>query len=141
LLRAYQVIKNPAYKEAAMKSLDFIETVTFPADKDYFCPIGQNGWYFREGKRAFFDQQPEDAASATEALATAYEVTKRKKYKKQAQDAFEWFLGRNHLRQMIYDEATGGCYDGLGKNSINFNQGAESTISYLLARLAMEKVK
>ncbi|HEY5498638.1 MAG TPA: hypothetical protein VIK19_09895 [Syntrophales bacterium] len=103
--------------------------------------IGQDGWYFRDGKRAYYDQQPEDAASATEALITAYEITSNEIYKERAKIAFEWFLGKNHLNQMLYDEATGGCYDGLGRESINFNQGAESTVSYLLARLAMERIK
>jgi hypothetical protein len=82
-----------------------------------------------------------DAASATEALITAYEITSNEIYKERAKIAFEWFLGKSHLNQMLYDEATGGCYDGLGRESINFNQGAESTVSYLLARLAMERIK
>jgi hypothetical protein len=68
----------------------------------------------------------------------AYEVTGNDDYMNNAKLAFEWFLGKNHLSQMLYDEATGGCYDGLGRESINFNQGAESTLSYLLARLALE---
>ena len=55
-----------------------------------------------------------------------------------AHNAFEWFLGKNHLEQMVYDEVTGGCHDGVGQNTLNLNQGAESTISYLLARLALE---
>jgi hypothetical protein len=70
----------------------------------------------------------------------AFKVTSNDKYATEAKLAFGWFLGKNHLNQMIYDEATGGCYDGLGKHSINFNQGAESTISYFLARLAIEDV-
>lgn len=145
LLRAYQVTKNTStgsvqvkeYKEIALTTLRFITDITFEK-KDYFSPIGQDGWYFRDGKRAFFDQQPEETASAVEALMAAYKVTKRKLYLNKAKLSFEWFLGKNHLNQMIYDEATGGSYDGLGKYSINFNQGAESTISYLLARLAIE---
>jgi len=55
--------------------------------------------------------------------------------------AFNWFLGKNHLKQMMYDETTGGCFDGLGKHSVNLNQGAESTISYLLARVMLEDIK
>ena len=53
--------------------------------------------------------------------------------------AFDWFLGKNHLHQIVYNPKTGGCYDGLEQNHVNLNQGAESTISYLLSRLAMEK--
>jgi len=140
LMSACQATKNKEYLRVAENTLKFITDITFEK-KDYFSPIGQDGWYYRDGKRAYFDQQPEDTASAVECLVTACQITKKKFYLNKAKLAFEWFLGKNHLNQMIYDEATGGCYDGLGKYSINFNQGAESTISYLLARLAMEKVK
>jgi uncharacterized protein YyaL (SSP411 family) len=139
LLRAYKLTGNVKYQQVAEESMKFLSQVSF--EHDYFSAIGQDGWYHRDGRRAFFDQQPEDTASAVEALATAYEITRKKEYGEQAKIAFEWFLGKNHLNQMIYDEATGGCYDGLGRESINFNQGAESTISYLLARLAVERIK
>ncbi|MFH1427358.1 MAG: glycosyltransferase [Patescibacteria group bacterium] len=139
LMLAYKVTKNKEYLQIAEATLRFIVGITFEKG-DYFSPIGQNGWYFRDSKRAYFDQQPEDTASAVEALVTAYQITKKKMYAKQAKFAYEWFLGKNHLSQMVYDEVSGGCYDGLGKYSLNFNQGAESTISYLLARLAMDKI-
>lgn len=139
MFKAYQASKNKKYLAVAESSLDFLVKTTFEK-KEYFSPIGQDGWYFRNGKRAYFDQQPEDTSSAVEALITAYLVTKKKKYKEKAGLAFEWFLGKNHLKQMVYDEATGGCYDGLGKYSLNFNQGAESSLSYFLARLAVEKI-
>jgi glycosyltransferase involved in cell wall biosynthesis len=132
------ILNDQKYLQVAEESIDFLAKVSF--DKEYYNAIGQDGWYFRNGKRAYFDQQPEDAASAVEALVEAYKVTNSKKYASEAKLAFGWFLGKNHLNQMIYDEATGGCYDGLGKHSINFNQGAESTISYFLARLAIEQV-
>lgn len=132
------ILNDKKYLQVAEESIDFLAKVSF--DKEYYNAIGQDGWYFRNGKRAYFDQQPEDAASAVEALVEAYKVTNSKKYASEAKLAFGWFLGKNHLNQMIYDEATGGCYDGLGKHSINFNQGAESTISYFLARLAIEQV-
>ncbi len=139
LLRAYQITKNKEYLRVAEKTLKFLNNITF--EKDYCSPIGQDGWYFQSGKRAYFDQQPEDTSSTVEALVTAYQTTKKIAYANKAKLAFEWFLGKNHLNQMVYDEATGGCYDGLGKYSINFNQGAESTISYLLARLTIENIK
>jgi len=138
LLASYNQIKDKKYLQIAEKSLKFLTKVTF--EKDFFSPIGQDGWYFRGGKRSYFDQQPEDAATATEALSLAYKITKKKIYKQQAELAFNWFLGKNHLSQMVYDEATGGSYDGMGKYSLNFNQGAESTIAYLLARLSVEEI-
>ena len=72
---------------------------------------------------------------------TAYSITKKKEYYDKAVLAFNWFLGKNHLKQMIYNEVTGGCHDGLSKESINLNQGAESTIEYLIARLMLEEIK
>lgn len=139
LFKSYKVTKNRLYLDIAEKTIDFLNTINF--EKEFFAPIGQDGWYFRNGKRAFFDQQPEDTSSAVEALVTAYEITHKKEFKDQANLAFGWFLGNNHLNQMLYDEATGGCYDGLGRFSINFNQGAESTLSYFLARLAIDKIQ
>lgn len=139
LLRASKLTGDKRYRQVAEETVKFLGKVSF--EHGYFSAIGQDGWYHRDGRRAYFDQQPEDTASAVETLATAYEVTKKKEYANQAKLAFEWFLGKNHLNQMIYDEQTGGCYDGLGRESINFNQGAESTISYLLARLAVERIK
>ncbi len=139
LFRTFLSLGKEEYLKIAEESINFLSRITFEK-KDYFSPIGQDGWYFRNGKRAYFDQQPEDTASAVESLVIAYLATGKDKYLKQAKLCFEWFLGKNHLGQMVYDEATGGCYDGLGKYSLNFNQGAESTISYLLARLAIEKI-
>lgn len=139
LFHAYDITKDEKYLDVAMKSINFLNKVTF--EKDHLSPIGQDGWYFYGQKRAYFDQQPEDAASSVESLVAAYKTTKSEDYLNKAKLAFEWFLGKNHLKQMVYDEATGGCYDGLGQYSLNFNQGAESTISYLLARLTVEKIK
>jgi len=71
----------------------------------------------------------------------AYNITENKHYHERAVLAFNWFLGKNYLKQMVYNETTGGCYDGLSKDNLNLNQGAESTISYLLARLMLEEIK
>ncbi len=136
LFYAYLATKKKSYLAAAEKSLNFLIDITF--EKGYFSPIGQNGWYSRSGKRAHFDQQPEDTSSMVQTLLVAYQTTGKARYRKLALETFQWFLGKNHLNQMVYDESTGGCYDGLGEQTLNLNQGAESTISYLLARLALE---
>jgi len=73
-----------------------------------------------------------------ETKLAAFKTTGDTRHLEGAFKAFQWFLGKNHLDQMVYDEVTGGCHDGVGKDAINLNQGAESTISYLLARLAFE---
>ncbi len=138
LLYAYLGTRKKKYLTAAEDSLEFLSKNTF---KDgIYWPIGQNGWYFRNKTRAYFDQQPEDTASMVETKALAYQITKNKKHRRDALNAFKWFLGKNHLNQMVYDEVTGGCNDGIHQNRINLNQGAESTVSYLLARLAIEEV-
>lgn len=139
LFYAYDLTKNPEYLDVAKKTLNFLKQITF--EKDHYSPIGQNGWYFRNKKRAYFDQQPEETSTMVETKTVAYKVTGDKQYLKDAHRVFNWFLGKNHLGQMVYDEATGGCYDGVGQYAINLNQGAESTISYLLARLALDEVK
>jgi len=73
------------------------------------------------------------------ALSKFYDEFKDDDYLKRMETSFNWFLGRNHLHQVIYNPCTGGCYDGLEENYVNLNQGAESTVSYLMARLTMEK--
>ena len=71
-------------------------------------------------------------------LTVAFDITKEDRYMKLAIEAFHWFLGKNSLNQEVYNNLTGGCHDGVGENSLNMNQGAESSISYLLARLSQQ---
>jgi glycosyltransferase involved in cell wall biosynthesis len=139
LYYAYLATDDKKYLDVANKSLDFLQSVTF--QNNVYSPIGQDGWYFKNGKKAYFDQQPVDTASMVQALLLANRITGKKRYFKDAINAFYWFLGKNHLNQVMYDESTGGCHDGLGKYTINLNQGAESTIAYLLARLSLHKHK
>ena len=139
LFYAYLATNNKEYLEIAESTLKFLSSITF---KDgIFMPIGHKGWYLKNGNRAYFDQQPVDTASMVQTLILAYKITKNEKYKENAITAFHWFLGKNFLKQSVYDETTGGCYDGIGESSINLNQGAESTISYLLARLSLEEAE
>jgi glycosyltransferase involved in cell wall biosynthesis len=133
---AYDITRSKKYLNAAEKTLSFLKEITF--GEDHYSPIGQAGWYFKNKERSYFDQQPEDAAAMVQTKIIAYKITKDRQHLKDALTAFKWFLGKNHLGLMVYDEVTGGCLDGLGKNHLNLNQGAESTISYLLARLEFE---
>ncbi len=135
LFYAYNSTNNPVYLKVAEESLNFLIGKTF--ENDLFIPIGQKGWYYKDKERAYFDQQPIEAGYTVQTLITAYKTTRNYKYRKLASDAFQWFLGKNTLKQAIYNEATGGCHDGLGENSINLNQGAEATVSYLIARLSL----
>lgn len=106
-----------------------------------FVPIGNNGWYERNGKKAQFDQQPIEAEAMIEACVEAYNVTGDTAWIKEATRSFEWFLGRNDLQTSVYDYRTGGCCDGLQANGVNQNQGAESTLAWLLSLLTMYKLR
>jgi hypothetical protein len=101
--------------------------------------ISNQDWLQKGKVSARFGEQPIDVAYTVLALDRFYKVFKDDAYLKKMNIAFEWFLGRNHLQQIIYNPCTGGCYDGLEQFQINLNQGAESTVSYLMARLTMEK--
>jgi glycosyltransferase involved in cell wall biosynthesis len=137
LLLGSQRMGNSEYLETGLKTLDFLIGQT--SLSGIYAPIGQDGWHHQAGERRYFDQQPEDASAMACALAGAYTITKKETYRKLMHEAFNWFLGDNSLKQVVYDRATGGCYDGLGESQINLNQGAESTTSYLLARLAIQQ--
>ena len=136
LLLGHQQTGNGDFLETGIKTLDFLIAQTFL--KGIYMPIGQDGWHQKAGERRYFDQQPEDVSAMACALSAAYSITGKQAYRTLMYEAFNWFLGDNSLKQVVYDRATGGCYDGLGESQINLNQGAESTTSYLLARLALQ---
>ena len=136
LFLGHQQTGNSDFLEIGVKTLDFLIAQTFL--KGIYMPIGQDGWHQKSGERRYFDQQPEDVSAMASALSAAYSITGKQHYRKLMFEAFNWFLGDNSLEQVVYDRATGGCYDGLGESQINLNQGAESTTSYLLARLALQ---
>lgn len=135
LMLAYLSTKDKTFLKTAKEAADFLIKNTFHGS---MCiPIGQNGWLQKGKEKQYFDQQPEEVTSLVEMLKTQYRVTKRKKYKKLMRKSFGWFLGENTLEQLVCDFGSGGCYDGVGEKEINLNQGAESTISYLIARLTV----
>jgi hypothetical protein len=104
----------------------------------HFVPIGSNGFYEKNGKRARFDQQPIEAQAMVSACLEAYRITNDEKWIKEARRSFEWFLGRNDLNLSIYDPVTGGCRDGLHPDRLNENQGAESTLAFLHSLLELK---
>jgi glycosyltransferase involved in cell wall biosynthesis len=134
LLLGYKITGERRYLEVSKKTSDFLIKHTF---KDgIYIPIGQSGWFLKGKTRQYFDQQPEDVAATVEFLNTMFGITGGKRYRELANVAFNWFLGDNVLGQVVYDRTTGGCHDGVGEKFINLNQGAESTIAYLFARLS-----
>ncbi len=138
LFYSYVSTQDSKYLALAETTLDFLMSKTF--EGGVFVPIGQNGWYKRGGPRSYFDQQPLDVSSMVQTLALAYKLTKNPEYEKNSLKAFHWFLGKNTLNQVVYNEKTGGCYDGLDQKDLNLNQGAESTLAYLSARLSLDEL-
>ena len=103
------------------------------APDGHFRPIGSNGFYSRGGARANFDQQPIEAQAMMSACLEAYRSTSDSCWYEQAQRAFDWFVGWNDLGLELYSPRTGGCRDGLHVDRVNRNQGAESTLAFLLS--------
>ena len=103
------------------------------SEKGHFRPIGSNGFYRRGGMRANFDQQPIEAQAMVSACLEAYRATSDLWWYEQAQRAFDWFIGWNDLALELYSPRTGGCRDGLHVDRVNRNQGAESTLAFLLS--------
>jgi len=107
------------------------------SEKGHFRPIGSNGFYRRGGTRANFDQQPVEAQATVSACLEAYRATSDFWWYEHAQRAFDWFVGWNDLGLELYSPETGGCRDGLHVDRVNGNQGAESTLAFLLALAEM----
>ena len=126
---------------AGLESLDWLMAAQRCRQRGHFVPIGSQGFYRQGGDQARFDQQPLEAAGAVSACLEAYRVTGDSRWQTQAWSAFNWFLGDNDLQLPLYDSATGGCRDGLHPDRANENQGAESTLSFLMALLEMRSVQ
>ena len=137
MLCAYLLTGNHDYKITALNSFNFLIFHTFK--NDLIKVISNRGWMQKGSESDHFGEQPIDVAYTILALDTFYKVYKNEDYLKKMKTAFDWFLGQNHLHQIIYNPCTGGCYDGLEENNVNLNQGAESTVSYLMARLTLDK--
>lgn len=141
MLCAWITTGNPVYRETAVASFDFLLDKLL--GNENFKVISNQTW-LQKGTATLLQasggEQPIDVAYTILALNRFYQVFKRKAYKDKLDIAFNWFLGANHLNQIIYNPRTGGCYDGIEEEAVNLNQGAESTVSYLMARLTMEKM-
>ncbi len=124
-----------------LEALDWLLKAQHCETNHHFVPIGSQGFYRQDGEKARFDQQPIEAAGAVSACLEAYRVTGDNRWRNEAWSAFNWFLGDNDLQLPLYDSDTGGCRDGLHPERANQNQGAESTLSFLMALLEMQRCK
>jgi glycosyltransferase involved in cell wall biosynthesis len=137
LLYAYTSTGSLLYKNIALSSFNFLLSVIFCDGK--IKVVSNQGWHLKDMPSNKYGEQPIDVAYTIIALGYFYDVFKEQRYLDNMEIAFNWFLGNNHLRKIMYNPCTGGCYDGLEEHHVNLNQGAESTVSYLLARLTVEK--
>jgi len=126
---------------AGLESLDWLMETQRCETNGHFVPIGSQGFYHQGGEKARFDQQPIEAAGAVSACLQAYRVTGDRRWRNEAWSVFNWFLGDNDLQLPLYDSVTGGCRDGLHPDRANENQGAESTLSFLMALLEMRSLQ
>jgi hypothetical protein len=133
LLRGAVALGDRRLAETGLRTLAFYESVVFEGDQ--FVPIGNDGWHRRGGHRARFDQQPLEAAAMVDAELAAYAATGDEHRLHLAERAFAWFFGANALGTVLVHD--GGCYDGISKREVNRNMGAESTLAYLVAALAL----
>lgn len=125
-------LDQPAMMSEGLLSLKWLASIQC-SEEGYFTPIGSNGFFIRNGPKALFDQQPVEACGMIAATLEAERLTEDGAWREHAHRAFDWFLGQNQLQRPLYDPTTGGCRDGLHVDRANENQGAESTLSFLLS--------
>ena len=140
LLISGQSMSNNEMLQAGLHSLDWLMSIQ-TSPKGHFVPVGNKGWYPRDGEKARFDQQPIEALNMIQACQEAYEATNDPKWFNDAQCCLEWFLGRNDMNAPLYDHKTGGCRDGLQADGPNRNQGAESTLACFLSLLHFTQLR
>ena len=132
---------NQRMIEAGMDSLKWLVAVQHRENAEIFVPIGSNGFFIEGNGKARFDQQPVEACATIAACLEVYRLTEESHWLEEARRVFRWFLGKNDLHVPLYDAITGGCKDGLHPDRVNENQGAESTLSFLMALLEMQAAK
>lgn len=137
LLSHYDVTGDLESFEIAIESIEFLNSFSF--ENGYLNPVGNAGWMKKHGKNPVYDQQALETMAMVLLYYKAFEVTKDDKYLNLLHISYEWFLGRNSLHIPLYDFETHGCADGLQFNSVNRNQGAESTLAYFISHLTVLK--
>jgi hypothetical protein len=138
LLLSGQWMQRNDMTDMGLNSLEWL--LSIQTEKEHFVPVGNAGWYRKGGTKARFDQQPIEANAMIEACVEAFNVTRDKMWIDSAVMCFNWFLGRNDLNMPLYDPKTGGCRDGLMADGINQNEGAESSLAWLLSLMTLHKL-
>lgn len=139
LLLSGQRLGNDEMLQTALCALSWLKKIQHDKSGCYFAAIGNNGWFTRGSNKAKFDQQPIEAAAMVDACIEAFNITQDEEWITYTYRCLNWYLGDNELHISLYDHATGGCRDGLETKGVNENQGAESTLCWLMALLAIYK--
>jgi len=139
MLYAWILTKETVYKEIAIPSFNFLLSQIF--NENGIEVISNKKWLIKGQEMGHFGEQPIDVSYTIMTLSKFYDSFCDEDYLLKMKTAFNWFLGNNRLHQIVYNPCTGGCYDGLEETHVNLNQGAESTLSYLMARLTIEKYR
>ncbi len=137
LLHSAEILNDEKITNAAIESMNFLTSHTLR--DNYLSIIGNEKWYKREGERSVFAQQPIDAMAMVLMYHQAFYLTMDKDYLNKLYTSFLWFLGENDLRMSLYDFETNGCCDGFESYGVNRNQGAESSLAYLISHLTVLK--
>ena len=135
LMHSAELTRDSRVFEIAFESMRFLENATLGTK--YFNPVGNNGWYSRDGKLPSYDQQAIDSMAMVLMYAQAHRLTNDQQYLEKQFFVYSWFLGENSLSVPVYDRESKGCCDGLNPVGINLNQGAESSLAYLISHLAI----
>lgn len=134
-------LSNVQYTKTGLESIEWLYNVLIGKEDNYLSLIGNDGWYVKGKRKARYDQQPLEIPALIDALWQAYKISGDKKWIDRISISFSWFMGNNLKQEMICDVATGACYDGLTQHGVNQNQGAESTVSWLLSLLRMNRIQ
>jgi glycosyltransferase involved in cell wall biosynthesis len=137
LLHSCEITGNEKAKQIALKTMAFLDKLTL--SNGYLSPVGNDGWYHRGGKFPVYDQQAIETMAMVLMHFQAYQIFRKPQYIEKMFLSYKWFLGENTLRAPLYDHETKGCCDGLLPTGINRNQGAESTLAYLISHLTVLK--
>lgn len=137
LLHSSDITGNEQVKAVALEAIAFLDSVTM--SNGYLSPVGNQGWLPKGQTMPIFDQQAIETMAMVLMYLQAYKVTAKPVYIRKMFMSYMWFLGENTLRIPLYDHETNGCCDGLEPNGINRNQGAESTLAYMISHLAVLK--
>jgi len=141
LMACGRITNDDRMVKAGIDVLEWLRDIQLDPSGGWFTPVGNHGWFPRSDSKAQFDQQPLEAAAMIGASLEAYECTQREEWIQLASTCFNWYLGKNDQQIQLYDDATGGCRDGLTADGVNENQGAESTLSYLSSLLAIYNLR